>query len=122
MKYKIALIPGDGIGPEIVAEARKVLDRVGTVYGHEFLYEELLMGGASIDATGEPLTAETLQKAKEHYIPVFFSFLQSQKPILQFDKFHFHHMALCQLLCVFLFLFLFFVLRNTLHLSILLLQ
>ena len=65
MKYKIALIPGDGIGPEIVAEARKVLDRVGTVYGHEFLYEELLMGGASIDATGEPLTAETLQKAKE---------------------------------------------------------
>lgn len=65
MNYKIALIPGDGIGPEIVAEARKVLDRVGTVYGHEFLYEELLMGGASIDATGEPLTQETLQKAKE---------------------------------------------------------
>lgn len=65
MKYKVALIPGDGIGPEIVAEARKVLDRVGVVYGHEFLYEELLMGGASIDATGEPLTKETLQKAKE---------------------------------------------------------
>lgn len=65
MKFQIALIPGDGIGPEIVAEARKVLNQVAVRWGHEFEYEELLMGGVSIDATGEPLTAETLQKAKQ---------------------------------------------------------
>ena len=45
MKKKVALIPGDGIGPEIVREARKVLDRVCEKYGHEFTYTELLMGG-----------------------------------------------------------------------------
>ena len=49
MDFHIALIPGDGIGPEIVAEARKVLDKVGEVYGHSFGYEELLMGGCSMD-------------------------------------------------------------------------
>lgn len=64
MKYKIAVIPGDGIGPEIVREARKVLDRVGEIYGHEFSYTELLMGGVSIDAHGEPLTKEALEMAK----------------------------------------------------------
>ena len=45
MGYKITLIPGDGIGPEIVREARKVLDAVGKKYGHEFDYTEILMGG-----------------------------------------------------------------------------
>ncbi len=65
MNYHIAVIPGDGIGPEIVAEAKKVLDQVGKVYGHTFEYEELLMGGCSIDAYGEPLTDETLEKAKK---------------------------------------------------------
>ena len=64
MNYHIAVIPGDGIGPEIVTEAKKVLDRVGEVYGHTFEYEELLMGGCSIDAYGEPLTDETLAAAK----------------------------------------------------------
>ena len=44
MNYKVAVIPGDGIGPEIVREARKVLDKVGQKYGHEFTYQELLMG------------------------------------------------------------------------------
>ena len=63
MKYNIAVIPGDGIGPEIVTEAKKVLDKVASVYGHEFDYEELLMGGCSIDAYGEPLTDETLERA-----------------------------------------------------------
>ena len=63
MKRKIALIPGDGIGPEIVKEAKKVLDKVCEVYGHEFVYEELLLG-ASIDAHGVPLTQETIEKAK----------------------------------------------------------
>lgn len=64
MDYNIAVIAGDGIGPEIVREARKVLDKIGEVYGHHFCYKELLMGGCSIDAYGEPLTDETLQEAK----------------------------------------------------------
>ena len=65
MNYKVAVIAGDGIGPEIVREARKVLDKVGGKFGHTFEYKELLMGGCSIDAYGEPLTDETLQAAKE---------------------------------------------------------
>lgn len=64
MECRIALIPGDGIGPEIVKEAKKVLDRVCEKYGHTFTYEELLLGGASIDACGVPLTEETIEKAK----------------------------------------------------------
>jgi len=64
MDFNIALIPGDGIGPEIIAEARKVLDRIGEKYGHRFNYTELLMGGASIDVYGEPLTKDTLEAAK----------------------------------------------------------
>lgn len=65
MDYKIAVISGDGIGPEIVREAKKVLDRVGTVYGHTFHYEEVLMGGISIDTYGVPLTDEALETAKK---------------------------------------------------------
>ena len=65
MDYKIALIPGDGIGPEVVTEAMKVLDKVGEKFGHTFQYDQLLMGGCSIDAYGEPLTDETVAKAKK---------------------------------------------------------
>lgn len=65
MNFHVAVIPGDGIGPEIVTEARKVLDQVGKVFGHSFEYEELMMGGCSIDAYGEPLTKETLERAKK---------------------------------------------------------
>ena len=64
MKFHIALIPGDGIGPEIVREARKILDKVAEKYDHNFTYEELLMGGCSIDAYGTSLTDETLERAK----------------------------------------------------------
>ena len=64
MGYKITLNPGDGIGPEIVREARKVLDAVGKKYGHEFDYTEILMGGCSIDAYGVPLTEEAVNTAK----------------------------------------------------------
>lgn len=64
MKRKIILIPGDGIGPEIVGEARKVLDRVCQRYGHDFQYEEVLLGGASIDVHGVPLTDEAVARAK----------------------------------------------------------
>ena len=58
MNYNVTVIPGDGIGPEIVREARKVLDQVGKVFGHSFDYTEILMGGCSIDAYGVPLTEE----------------------------------------------------------------
>ena len=64
MNYKIGVISGDGIGPEIVREAKKVLDRICKVYGHHFEYEELLLGGASIDVHGVPLTEETIAAAK----------------------------------------------------------
>ena len=64
MEYKIALIPGDGSGPEIVAEAKKVLDRVCEKYSHKFSYTEVLLGGASIDAHGVPLTEEAIAQAK----------------------------------------------------------
>ncbi len=64
MEFKITLIPGDGIGPEIVGEACKVLDKVGEKYGHKFNYTKILMGGCSIDACGVPLTDEAVAVAK----------------------------------------------------------
>ncbi len=64
MNRKIGLIYGDGIGPEIVREAKKVLDAVCAKYGHTFTYERLLLGGESIDANGYPLTDETVAAAK----------------------------------------------------------
>ncbi len=60
MKYHIALLKGDGIGPEIVDEALKCLNAVAQVFGHEFSYEELLIGGAALDAVGEPLPQATV--------------------------------------------------------------
>ena len=65
MKKNIAVIAGDGIGPEIVAQARKVLDKVCEKYGHTFIYTDVLMGGCSIDAYGVPLTDETIRICKE---------------------------------------------------------
>lgn len=64
MKCNIAVIKGDGIGPEVVTQAMKVLDAVGKKFSHEFIYEQLLMGGCSIDACGEPLTDEAVARAK----------------------------------------------------------
>lgn len=64
MKLNIGVIKGDGIGPEIVTEAMKVLDKTAEVYGHEMCYTQLLMGGASIDVHGIPLTEETIAQAK----------------------------------------------------------
>ena len=64
MKCNIAVIKGDGIGPEVVTQAMKVLDAIGKKFGHEFVYEQLLMGGCSIDACGEPLTDEAVARAK----------------------------------------------------------
>ncbi len=64
MKMNITCIPGDGIGPEIVTEAKKVLDKVGDKFGHELVYTDVLMGGCSIDKYGVPLTDETIEIAK----------------------------------------------------------
>ena len=64
MNCKIGLIHGDGIGPEIVNEAKKVLDAAASRYGHDFSYTELLLGGASIDVHGVPLTEETVEQAR----------------------------------------------------------
>lgn len=64
MNYQVGVISGDGIGPEIVQEAKNVLDKVGSVFGHQFSYDEILMGGVSIDATGVPLTDEAIAQAK----------------------------------------------------------
>lgn len=65
MDFTIAVVPGDGIGPDIVNEAKLVLDAVGEKYGHRFVYQETLAGGAALDACGEPLPAETLRICKE---------------------------------------------------------
>lgn len=65
MKYNIAVIPGDGIGPEVINEAIKVLDAVGGKYGHEFNYTQVLAGGAAIDSAGECLPQETIDIAKK---------------------------------------------------------
>lgn len=64
MDLNIACIPGDGIGPEIVGEAKKVLDQVASQFGHKIAYTDILMGGASIDVHGVPLTQEAILQAK----------------------------------------------------------
>ena len=64
MELKITCIPGDGIGPEIVAEAKKTLDAVAAKYGHDMHYTDILMGGASIDVHGVPLTDEAVETAR----------------------------------------------------------
>src|SRR6187455_1601937 len=58
--FHIGVLAGDGIGPEVTAAARTVLNAVGALYDRQFVYEDGLMGGAAIDATGEPLPAATL--------------------------------------------------------------
>ncbi|MEE0869192.1 MAG: 3-isopropylmalate dehydrogenase, partial [Ruminococcus sp.] len=62
--YKITLLKGDGIGPEIVNQAVKVLDRAGEKFGFTVEYDEALLGGCAIDATGVPLPDETVAKCK----------------------------------------------------------
>lgn len=64
MNYNLAVIKGDGIGPEVVTVAMRVLDKIGEKYGHTFHYEEILMGGCSIDVHGIPLTDEAIAAAK----------------------------------------------------------
>ncbi|WP_461255721.1 3-isopropylmalate dehydrogenase [Treponema sp. R80B11-R83G3] len=65
MKFSVAVIPGDGIGPEVIVPTLEVLDAVGDKYGHIFNYVELEAGGLAIDHSGEPLPKETLEAAKQ---------------------------------------------------------
>jgi len=65
MKYNIAVIPGDGIGPEVTAQAKKALNAIAGVYDHTFIYKEVLMGACAIDKTGNPLPNETLAVCKK---------------------------------------------------------
>lgn len=65
MKYNIAVIPGDGIGPEVIKESLLVLKKIGDIYNHEFDFQEVLAGGAAIDKTGEPLPEETIAFCKK---------------------------------------------------------
>ena len=64
MTFNIVCMPGDGIGPEIIAEAKRVLNKVAEKYVHSITYKDILMGGASIDVYGEPLTDEAIEIAK----------------------------------------------------------
>jgi len=64
MKFTIALVPGDGIGPDVVAQATQALEAVGRKFGHVFAFQPLLAGGVAIDATGHPLPEETLEACR----------------------------------------------------------
>ena len=64
MNYKIAVIRGDGIGPEIVGEAIRVLDAAAKRFGFTLTYRDVLMGGCAIDQTGVPLPEETVRVCK----------------------------------------------------------
>ena len=61
MNFELAVLPGDGVGPEVTAEAIKVLEAIGRRFGHKFDLHYGLVGGASIDQSGSALTAETLK-------------------------------------------------------------
>lgn len=64
MKFTIAIIPGDGIGPEVTSQAKKALDAVAEAYDHIFLYKEAQIGATAIEATGNPLPKETIDICK----------------------------------------------------------
>jgi 3-isopropylmalate dehydrogenase len=65
MEALITLLPGDGIGPEVAAAGRRVLERIADRYGHDFSFSEQLIGGAAIDACGDPLPDDTVASCKE---------------------------------------------------------
>ena len=65
MNYNIVTLPGDGIGPDIVKEAVKVLKKVADVYGHTFNFNEQLIGGSAIDQAGSSLPQETIEACKK---------------------------------------------------------
>ncbi len=64
----ILIVPGDGIGQEVTAVGKKVLDKIAAKFGHEFSYDEALIGHVAIEATGNPLPDESLDKMTK-YVP-----------------------------------------------------
>lgn len=64
MEFKIATLPGDGIGPDIIAETIKVLNKIGTKFGHSFEFNEYLAGGVAIDQVGDPMPEATIAACK----------------------------------------------------------
>ena len=85
-QYRITLLPGDGIGPEIIAVAVDVLRLVGKKCDLEFDFEEALIGGAAIDATGEPLPEETLIP----YLQSFGDFSRFEFSLSYYSSFFFY--------------------------------
>jgi len=65
LKATLVLLPGDGIGPEIIAEARRVLEKIAELFGHDFRFSSHLIGGIAIDSCGNPLPDETVTACKE---------------------------------------------------------
>lgn len=65
MKARIVLLPGDGVGPEVLAQSRLVLEAMGEIFGHDFVLAEAAIGGAAIEKTGEPLPAGTMAMCQE---------------------------------------------------------
>ncbi|RMF43476.1 MAG: 3-isopropylmalate dehydrogenase [Planctomycetota bacterium] len=65
MDATFVLLPGDGIGPEIVSQARRVLELIATRFGHHFVFHEAMIGGCAIDATGDPLPPQTIELCKQ---------------------------------------------------------
>lgn len=65
MEKKITILPGDGIGKEVTAEGKKVLEKIAELFGHEFVFDEATIGHDAIEATGNPLPDETLAKLKK---------------------------------------------------------
>ena len=65
MEYRIAVLPGDGIGPEVTEQTLLVLERIGEKFNHRFQFQKLLAGGCAIDAIGNPLPEETLEACRK---------------------------------------------------------
>ena len=78
MEFDIAVLPGDGIGPEVVAEATKVLQIIGEKFGHVFHLHQGLIGGAAIDAFGTALKKETFDMCRERVM--LYCLVQSVAP------------------------------------------
>ena len=86
MKKNILIVPGDGIGQEVTAVGKLVLDKIAAKFGHEFTYDEALIGHVAIEATGNPLPDETLAKMKASDAVLFGAvgmiMIQAQKFVL----------------------------------------
>ena len=71
MKKKITILPGDGIGKEVTASGKKVLEQIADCFGHEFVFDYATIGHEAIEATGNPLPDETLKKLKKMPTPFY---------------------------------------------------